>query len=85
MTPCFTLALIAPAPLSLAGVRTAGDAASTRPGPAGPGQDRSGRWLRNAAAGLCALAAATVSFTAQYRMVNAPGGVSAALSRSTRG
>ena len=36
----------------------------------GPGQDRSGLWLRNAAAGLCVLAAAaaTVSFTAQYRM-----------------
>ena len=37
------------------------------------GRDRSGLWLRNAAAGLCVLAAsaATVSFTAQYRMVNA--------------
>jgi Protein of unknown function (DUF2637) len=36
----------------------------------GPGQDRSGLWLRNAAAGLCVLAAAAaaVSFTAQYRM-----------------
>jgi len=33
---------------------------------AGPGQDRSGLWLRNAAAGLCVLAAAAaaVSFTA---------------------
>ena len=32
--------------------------------------DRSGLWLRNAAAGLCvlAMAAAAVSFTAQYRM-----------------
>ena len=38
---------------------------------ADPGQDRSGLWLRNAAAGLCVLAAAAaaVSFTAQYRMV----------------
>jgi hypothetical protein len=38
-----------------------------------PGRDRSGLWLRNAAVGLCALAAAaaTVSFTAQYRMVDA--------------
>ena len=38
-----------------------------------PGQDRSGLWLRNAAAGLCVLAAAAaaVSFTAQYRMVEA--------------
>ena len=37
---------------------------------AGPGQDRSGLWLRNAAAGLCVLAAAAaaVSFSAQYRM-----------------
>src|SRR6266702_4673843 len=35
--------------------------------------DRSGLWLRNAAAGLCILAAAAaaVSFTAQYRMVDA--------------
>jgi hypothetical protein len=44
-----------------------------RPGSAGPGQDRSGLWLRCAAGGLCALAAAAaaVSFTAQYRMVDA--------------
>jgi hypothetical protein len=35
--------------------------------------DRSGLWLRNAAAGLCVLAAAAaaVSFTAQYRMADA--------------
>ena len=40
--------------------------------PRWPG-DRSGLWLRNAAAGLCLLAAAAaaVSFTAQYRMVDA--------------
>jgi hypothetical protein len=40
--------------------------------PRWPG-DRSGPWLRNAAAGLCvlAVAAAAVSFTAQYRMVDA--------------
>ena len=38
-----------------------------------PGSDRSGLWLRNAAGGLCVLAAAAaaVSFTAQYRMVDA--------------
>jgi len=38
-----------------------------------PDRDRSGLWLRNAAAGLCLLAAAAaaVSFTAQYRMVDA--------------
>jgi hypothetical protein len=43
----------------------------SRPGV--PGHDRSGPWLRNAAAGLCVLAAAAaaVSFTAQYRMVDA--------------
>ena len=38
-----------------------------------PPNDRSGLWLRNAAAGLgvLAAAAATVSFTAQYRMAEA--------------
>jgi hypothetical protein len=38
----------------------------------GRGQDRSGVWLRNAAAGLCVLAAAAaaVSFTAQFRLVD---------------
>ena len=38
----------------------------SRPGQALPGRDRSGLWLRNAAVGLCALAAAAavVSFTA---------------------
>jgi Protein of unknown function (DUF2637) len=37
-----------------------------------PAGDRSGLWLRNAAAGLCILAAAAaaVSFTAQYRMAD---------------
>src|SRR6266568_2225036 len=66
-------------PLMLTG--PAGPSAPHGPGPgkvsgAGwndPGQDRSGLWLRNAAAGLCVLAAAAaaVSFTAQYRMVDA--------------
>ena len=38
-----------------------------------PVTDRSGLWLRNAAVGLCVLAAAAaaVSFTAQYRMADA--------------
>jgi Protein of unknown function (DUF2637) len=38
-----------------------------------PCQDRSGLWLRSAAAGLCVLAAAAaaVSFTAQFRLVDA--------------
>jgi hypothetical protein len=44
-----------------------------QPAPPRWSTDRSGRWLRNAAAGLCVLAAAAaaVSFTAQYRMVDA--------------
>ena len=44
-----------------------------QPAPPGSSRDRSGLWLRNAAAGLCVLAAAAaaVSFTAQYRMVDA--------------
>jgi hypothetical protein len=45
----------------------------SQPVPAGWSRDRSGPWMRNAAAGLCVLAAAAaaVSFTAQYRMVDA--------------
>jgi hypothetical protein len=44
-----------------------------QPAPLGWSRDRSGLWLRNAAAGLCILAAAAaaVSFTAQYRMAEA--------------
>ena len=44
-----------------------------QPAPPGWSGDRSGLWLRNAAGGLCVLAAAAaaVSFTAQYRMVEA--------------
>ncbi len=44
-----------------------------QPAPPGRPKDRSGLWLRNAAAGLgvLAAAAAAVSFTAQYRMVDA--------------
>ena len=39
----------------------------------GPGQDRSGLWLRNAAAGLCVLAAAAAAaaFAAEFRLVKA--------------
>ena len=45
----------------------------SQPLPPGRPNDRSGLWLRNAAAGLgvLAAAAAAVSFTAQYRMVDA--------------
>jgi hypothetical protein len=49
-----------------------GNPASGRPRPSASGRDHPGIWLRNAATGLCLLAAAAavVSFTAQYRMVN---------------
>src|SRR5262249_3644114 len=49
------------------------DARPRRPIEAVFSRDRSAVWLRNAAVGLCALAAAAaaVSFTAQYRMVYA--------------
>ncbi len=49
------------------------DAPARRPAEAALSRDHSAVWLRNAAAGLCALAvaAAAVSFTAQYRMVYA--------------
>jgi len=70
---------LAPAfPLTLSGssvvfAHEAGNVLRPRPGSAASNQHRSGLWLRNAAAGLCVLAAAaaTVSFTAQYRMVYA--------------
>ena len=65
------LALTGPAGQPVPVIRDTGIAASTRPG--SPAQDRSGLWLRHAAAGLCVLAAAAaaVSFTAQYRMADA--------------
>jgi hypothetical protein len=58
--------------------RPVGPALASTPGhggqPTPPGwpNDQSGLWLRNAAAGLCLLAAAAaaVSFTAQYRMAD---------------
>ncbi len=63
MTP--VIPLPHPAGPTLAYTRDADNTIRLRPGP-----DHSGRWLRNAAAGLCVLAAAAaaVSFTAQYRM-----------------
>jgi hypothetical protein len=68
MTLCIPLT-----PLPAAVVQQPSRTASTQPGSTWPGKDRSGLWLRNAAAGLCVLAAAAaaVSFTAQYRMVDA--------------
>ena len=65
--PC--LVLFRPVGMALVSLPGHGDQ------PAAPGRlkDRSGLWLRNAAAGLGVLAgaAAAVSFTAQYRMVDA--------------
>jgi hypothetical protein len=65
--------LTGPAGSSIPQVHTTGKLCGVRLGWAGPDQDGSGLWLRNAAAGLCVLAAAAaaVSFTAQYRMVDA--------------
>ena len=62
LAPVFPLALTEQ---SLATTPDTGTPPASRPAP-----DRSGLWLRNAAAGLCVLAAAAaaVSFTAQYRM-----------------
>ena len=71
-----TVALAPAFPLALSGLslaRTMNSSVSPRPARTLPSGDRSGLWLRNAAAGLCVLAAAAaaVSFTAQYRMVDA--------------
>ena len=69
--PAPALRLALSPPVSLALVSPPGRGSQ----PALPGRpnDRSGLWLRNAAAGLgvLAAAAAAVSFTAQYRMVDA--------------
>ncbi|MGH3222085.1 MAG: hypothetical protein ACRDPY_25880 [Streptosporangiaceae bacterium] len=73
LTPAFPLALSGLAQPSLMDTRETNNAVGARTGPAVPGPDRSGRWLRTAAPRLCALAAAAaaVSFAAQYRMVDA--------------
>jgi hypothetical protein len=70
--PRTLLVLTGPAGSSSPQVRGPGKVSSAGPEWVGRGQDRSGLWLRNAAAGLCVLAAAAaaVSFTAQYRMVD---------------
>jgi hypothetical protein len=72
LEPVVPLALSGPARRPLVYARSS-DPIRPRPGRALPGGDRSSLWLRNAAAGLCILAAAAaaVSFTAQYRMVDA--------------
>ena len=67
------VALAAAFPLALAYICDPDNAHSAPLARTVPGGDRSGLWLRNAAAGLCVLAAAAaaVSFTAQYRMADA--------------
>jgi hypothetical protein len=69
LTPGALLIVSRPGGLALASAARS----ASQPGPPGRPKDRSGLWLRNAAAGLCVLAtaAAAVSFTAQYRMVDA--------------
>jgi hypothetical protein len=71
--PCILLALANPALPFMASVPDTGRRTGDRSRWSGPGRDHSGTWLRNAATGLCLLAAAAavVSFTAQYRMVDA--------------
>jgi len=73
MMACLLLALPNPSEPFMASTHGAGNPASDQAQPNESGQDRSGIWLRNAAAGLCLLAAAAavVSFTAQYRLVQA--------------
>jgi hypothetical protein len=73
MMRCILLALPNPALPLMAALPDAGKPAGNQPGEATPRRDHSGPWLRNAAAGLCLLAAAAaaVSFAAQYRMIYA--------------
>jgi hypothetical protein len=70
---CGPLLLVASAVPSFANLPEAGKNPAPRHRRTEPGRDPSGIWLRNAAAGLCVLAAAaaTVSFTAQYRLIDA--------------
>ena len=67
--PALTASAVALAPVLPLALAADSSGTGTTPAPR-PTQDRSGLWLRNAAAGLCVLAAAAaaVSFTAQYRM-----------------
>ena len=71
--PCLLLALQRPPGPFTASAPGAGNPTSDQPRLSLSGQDHSGIWLRNAAAGLCLLAAAAavVSFTAQYRLIQA--------------
>ena len=73
LMPRILLALPNPALSFMPAVPDAGKRTADRSRWSASGRDHSGIWLRNAAAGLCLLAAAAaaVSFTAQYRMVEA--------------
>ncbi|MGB7846248.1 MAG: hypothetical protein WBL63_11575, partial [Candidatus Acidiferrum sp.] len=73
LMPCILFAPPDPALSLMAGLPEAGKLTGDRPRWGASGRDHSGIWLRNAAAGLCLLAAsaAVVSFTAQYRLVYA--------------
>jgi hypothetical protein len=72
MALCILLALPNPAPF-MAGASDTENLTSDQPQLSASSRDHSGIWLRNAAAGLCLLAAvaAVVSFTAQYRLIQA--------------
>ena len=73
LLPLILLALPNPALPLMAAIPGAGKPADGQHRQVTPRRDHSGTWLRNAAAGLCLLAAAAaaVSFTAQYRMIDA--------------
>ena len=73
MAPYILIALPNPAPSLMARLDEPGKITGNRPRWVASGRDHSGIWLRNAAIGLCVLAAAAavVSFTAQYRLVYA--------------
>src|SRR5712671_264036 len=73
VSPAFTAGAAALAPVIPLTLTALAHSTGTPPSSRPAAPDRSGLWLRNAAAGLCVLAAAAaaVSFTAQYRMVDA--------------
>ena len=73
MMPCVLFALPNPALPFMAAAPDTEKPAGGQSRSSASGRDHSGIWLRNAAAGLCLLAAAAavVSFTAQYRLVQA--------------
>src|SRR5260370_21403849 len=70
MMPCILLALPNPALSFMPAMPDAEKRAGDRRRRSASGRDHSGIWLRNAATGLCLLAAAAavVSFTPQYPM-----------------